>query len=316
MPARRLAATSAFPAALAGPATLLALVLPLVLAPRPAAGAPPSGSPVVHPLASPSSAPARAKAPAPPPATTATPRAITVCSDPWMPYAGSGVPGADEGYVLAVTREALRRGGLEIRYVAIPWSRCLADVEAGRWDAIACADLHEAKGVVYPEQPVGLNGPAIFTLAGSTWRYGGVASLERLRIGAVQGYTFTDEIDGWLAAHAKDGQHLYLAAGSEPLRRLMEMLAAGRLDAIVENSLVAAWTAHQAGRPPGFLRDAGASWAPVPIYVAFSSRRPDAAALARAFDAGILAMRADGTLARLLARYQIAGWGPPEAHVP
>jgi polar amino acid transport system substrate-binding protein len=255
---------------------------------------------------------ARAVAPAPAP----RPRVVTVCSDPWMPYTGSGVPGSDEGYVIALTREALRRGGLEIRYVAMPWSRCLADVEAGRWDAIACADHSEAKGAAYPEEPIGVSTPVVFTGPRSTWRYLGLPSLDGIRLGAVQNYTYTDDVDGWIKEHAGDPRRLFLAAGAEPLRRLMDMLGAGRVDAIIENGIVARWAAHRAGLPADFLREAGTTGPPVPIYLAFSRHAADHQALQRAFDAGLRSMKADGSLATLLARYQVPPWPAPKAARP
>jgi ABC-type amino acid transport substrate-binding protein len=54
----------------------------------------------------------------------------------------------------------------------------------------------------------------------------------------------------------------------------------------------------------------------VPIYVAFSRRAADHEALLRAFDAGLRAMQADGSLAALLARYQVPPWPRPKAARP
>ena len=236
-------------------------------------------------------------------------RTITICSDPWMPYAGDGSPGGDEGYVIALAREALRRAGLEVRYVVVPWSRCIADVQAGRWDAIACVDAREVQDVVYPAEPVGETAPTIFTRPGSTWRFTGLASLEQVRLGAIQHYAYADEVDGWIKDHAGDSRRLFLASGTEPLRRLLEMLDAGRVDAVIESPYVAAWTAHRLGRPAGSLRDAGSVGPQVPIYVAFSRRLADGPALARALDEGLRALRREGRIAALLARYHVPPWG-------
>lgn len=258
-------------------------------------------------------APAGGLAAAPAPA----PRVITICSDPWMPYAGEAGPGADEGYVIALARAALERSGHQVRYVVVPWSRCIADVRSGRWDAIACVDAREVADVHYPEEPVGQTRPSIFTRSDSTWTYRGPASLERIRLGAIQGYTYAEEVDGWIKDHGKDPRRMFLAAGTEPLHRLFEMLEAGRIDAIIESPLVAAWTAHKLGRPAGgALREAGVVGAQTPIYVAFSKRTPDGAALAKAFDEGLRALSAEGKLAPLLARYGVSAWPRPGARRP
>jgi polar amino acid transport system substrate-binding protein len=259
---------------------------------------------------------AAAPAPEDPRAAPTTPRVVTICSDPWMPYAGESGAGADEGYVVALARAALQRGGYQVRYVVAPWSRCIADVQAGRWDAIACVDAREVPDAVYPEEPVGETRPSFFVRRDSKWRYQGLASLEEIRLGAIQGYAYADEVDGWIKAHAGDDRHLFLASGTEPLRRLFEMLEAGRLDAIIESPLVAAWTAHRLGRPSGPLREVGVVGPLVPIYLAFSRRTPDGAALARAFDAGLRALRAEGKVAPLLARYGVPAWQRPGARAP
>lgn len=244
-------------------------------------------------------------------------RVVTICSDPWMPYAGEAGPGAEEGYVIALARAALERSGIQVRYVVTPWSRCIADVQAGRWDAIACVDAREVPDLHYPREPVGETRPAFFTRADSTWTFRGVGSLERIRLGAIQGYAYADEVDTWIKANAQDPGRIFLASGTEPLRRLFEMLEAGRLDAIIESPLVASWTAHRLGRPSGSaLREAGQVGPLVPIYVAFSRRTPDGAALAEAFDVGVRALRADGRLEPLLARYGVPRWQRPEASPP
>lgn len=244
-------------------------------------------------------------------------REITICSDPWMPFTGDGAPGAGEGYVIALARAALERGGYRVRYVVVPWSRCIADVQAGRWDAIACVDAREVTDVLYPEEPVGETRPSFFTRPDATWTYRGLPSLEGIRLGAIQSYAYAEEVDGWIADHAGDPRRLFLAAGTEPLRRLFEMLDAGRVDAIIESPLVAAWTARRLGRPAGGgLREAGVVGPQVPIYVAFSRRTPGGAALARAFDAGLRALRAEGRLDPLLARYGVPRWRRPGAGAP
>ena len=259
---------------------------------------------------------ARAEGPPGPPGPPPGGRVVTICSDPWMPYAGDGTPGSDEGYVIDLARLALAKGGYQVRYVVIPWSRCIADVRAGRWDAIACVDAREVEDVIYPAEPVGETRPSIFTRADSTWRYTGLASPEGRRLGALQNYAYASELDGWIKAHAGDGNRVFLAGGTEPLRRLLDMLEAGRVDAIVENPQVAAWTARRLGKPAGWLREAGTLKPSVPFYVAFSQKAADGPALAAAFDRGVQALRSEGRLDALLARYQVPSWQRPPARKP
>jgi polar amino acid transport system substrate-binding protein len=249
-----------------------------------------------------------------PPAGAAEPpkaRVVTICSDPWMPFAGDGRPGSDEGYVIELTREALARSGYQVRYVVVPWSRCIADVRSGRWDAIACVDAREVEDAIYPAEPVGETRPSLFTRTDSTWRFAGLPSLAGIRLGAIRNYAYSDDIDEWIRTNADDPKRVFLAGGTEPLNRLLEMLDAGRVDAIVENPHVAAWAARRLGKPAKGLRDAGSVRPLLHFYVAFSPKASDGPALAQAFDRGLRALRAEGKLDALLARYQVPAWSLP-----
>lgn len=246
------------------------------------------------------------KAPAP-----GSPRVVTICSDPWMPFAGDGPPDPDEGFVVTLGREALARFGHRVRYVVVPWSRCLTDVRAGRWDAVACADPREIPDAIYPVEPVGASGPSLFTVASSRWTYHGASSLAAVRLGAIRHYAYEDEIDAWIRAHQSDTRRVFLAAGTDPLRRLLEMLTAGRIDVLVENRHVARWAARMHGPGVAALREAGTAGPAVPIFIAFSKATPDGAALAREFDDGLRALYAEGRVAALLDRYGLAPWPRP-----
>jgi polar amino acid transport system substrate-binding protein len=255
-----------------------------------------------------SSAPEKAPAPG-----GTSPRVVTICSDPWMPFAGDGPPDPDEGLVVTLGREALARFGHRVRYVVVPWSRCLADVEAGRWDAVACADPREIPDAIYPVEPVGASGPSLFTVTSSTWTYRGPSSLANVRLGAIRHYAYEDEIDGWIRTHQTDPRHLFLAAGTDPLRRLLGMLVAGRIDVLVENRHVARWAARVHGPGVAAIREAGTAGPAVPIFIAFSRATPDGAELAREFDAGLRALYAQGRVAALLDRYGVEPWPRPAA---
>jgi polar amino acid transport system substrate-binding protein len=48
----------------------------------------------------------------------------------------------------------------------------------------------------------------------------------------------------------------------------------------------------------------------VPLYVAFSPKRPGADSLPERFDQGLLALRESGRLAQILGKYGVADWQP------
>lgn len=231
---------------------------------------------------------------------------LRVCSDRWPPY---GRAAADErqGYVVEIAR-AIFEPEWRVEYVVAPWSRCVADAREGRVGALAAAGPQEAPGLVYPVETVGAGDPTFFTLPSSRWTYTGTSSLAGVRLGAIQGYAYAPEFDAWLS-RGPGQESAWLATGDAPLGRLIAMLESGRLDAIVENPFVVAGTLVASGRAADALRKAGSLQHRNPLWLPFSARHPDAQRLAARFDEGLRALRADGRLAAILARYGLADWG-------
>jgi ABC-type amino acid transport substrate-binding protein len=81
------------------------------------------------------------------------------------------------------------------------------------------------------------------------------------------------------------------------------MLMAGRLDAVIIDQLKARWKLREMGLSEMVVEDGYAN-AAEPAYFAFSKASFDPEQVRR-FDAAIRAMRADGTLADVAARYGI-----------
>lgn len=230
---------------------------------------------------------------------------LRLCSDLWPPY-GRAAGDERQGYVVEIAR-AIFEPDWRVEYVVAPWSRCVADAREGRVGALAAAGPHEAPGLVYPEETVGAGDPTFFTLPASRWTFTGTSSLAGVRLGAIQGYAYEPAFDAWLS-RGPGRESAWLATGDAPLGRLIAMLESGRLDAILENPFVVAGTLEASGRAPDALRKAGSLQHKNPLWLPFSARHPDAQRLAARFDAGLRALRADGRLAAILARYRLADW--------
>lgn len=233
-------------------------------------------------------------------------RVLFFSSDPWTPYAGY----ADaelEGYIVDVMREIYEPLGYKVKYVNLPWSRCIRDTRDGKLTALAGADFDEVPDFIFPKETIGITRPAFFTRNNDAWKYTGLDSLSQIKLGVIQDYTYAKEIDEYIQRF-QDSERILIVKGNDPLQRLISSLQAGRIDAFIENAPVVYYTTHAMGLPPGMLREAGSPRMGVLLFIPFSPKLSKARELAGIFDERIRELRSGGRLKSILEKYQIEDW--------
>lgn len=240
-------------------------------------------------------------------AAPAAAETIRLRADYWCPY--NCAPGDKRpGYMVELAILALAPLGHSIDYAFSPWDRALEEVADGSVDAVVGATPLEAKGLVLTE-PLGRNSDCFFVRRDSDWHYEGIASLDHILLGVVYGYIHDEgEIDAYIAANDRTGGRVKATRDDEGAEKNVLALLNGRLDAILDSQAVVRFVANRAARA-GELREAGCL-DPLTVHIAFSPQRADAAELAAALSRQIAAMRADGSLAALLATYGLSDWQP------
>lgn len=154
-------------------------------------------------------------------------KTLRIVTDPWPPYAyleeGKAV-GIDVDTALAV----LNRMGYIGRIEMLPWKRCLALVKNLQADAILSAAVtNERKAFLYfPEEPVSKGDTVFFKRKGEDIAISRLADLEGLRVGAMLGYKYCEELD----------ESPYFASASRVanLEQSFNMLINERIDLVVE----------------------------------------------------------------------------------
>lgn len=208
---------------------------------------------------------------------------IAFCFEEWRPFSYVDETGALAGIQIEIDRTALDRAGLTASYEELPYSRCVAAVEAGTYDAMLLTS----------------DEPSLVESAASTvlWQVGvlvneaypadsfdGLDDFTGTTVGLVQGYEYPDAVadfDGWTVEEVADA--------SANLRKV----SAGRIDLTIDDVPWARWVARTDGLA---LKALSPLLFGAPQYAMWNAERGD---LRARYDAAIQAVLDDGTVDRI-----------------
>lgn len=236
------------------------------------------------------------------------PATLRAVGDNWCPYncaTDSQLP----GYLVELMRRVLGPR-YRLDYRVEPWTRAVELVTSSDADLLL-ATTPQTTPDLRLSVPLGVDRSCLFVRADNPWRYHRVADLEQIRLGVIQDYKYDADgpIDAMVArAIAAKSRRIEVATGEDALRQNFRKLAAGRMDAVIENENVGAWTIAQLGQRQTLVNAGCVEGYLGTVHVALAPARGDGKALLGAFDKGVAALRANGELAKILGRYGIADW--------
>lgn len=231
---------------------------------------------------------------------------ITVRADTWPPFNGNPKD-VKSGYMIEVLREIYGPLGHKIDYQLMSWDDSLASVRKGQFNAVVGASRDDAPDFVFPRNTFGVSKNTFFVLGKSKWSYAGIASLPKVKLGVIEDYAYSDELDAYIKANKASGK-VQVSRGEEALALLINKLQAGKVDVIVEDASVMLFALMKLGIPLGEIRAVGSPNDSQDLYVAFSPTTPASKEYAQQFDEGIRKLRASGKLQQILSRYNLSDW--------
>ncbi|HLO77134.1 MAG TPA: transporter substrate-binding domain-containing protein [Magnetospirillum sp.] len=230
---------------------------------------------------------------------------ITLRADEWCPY--NCAEGSDKpGYGIEIAKEIFAKAGHTVEYKTMAWARALEEARKGTVMAVIGADKVEAADFVFPDQSVAVIDNTFVVKKGGAWKYMGVASLEKIKLAGIQGYSYSGEIGDYVNANSKNPARFDMVGGDNALEMNLKKLVAGRVDATVDAKPVLAYKLAQMGLADK-VEFAG-SVDPSDIYIAFSPANPKSKEYAQILGKGIADMRASGRLKQILDRYGVSDW--------
>ncbi|WP_322001373.1 transporter substrate-binding domain-containing protein [Marinobacter alexandrii] len=209
---------------------------------------------------------------------------LTLVGDSWCPFNCSDQPG-NRGILVERAAAALAEEGFEVNYIEVPWTRSIAGVREAKYDAIVGTGPSETPDFHFPPEPLAIAHHSFYTLPSRAWEYQGLQSLEDVRIGVVQDYSYGGLYEEYIKKHQDNPARVVTLSGDRALPRLINMLSLGRIDAFIEAERVLNYQFNSAGRTNP-LRHAGLAYKEN-LYVAFSPALDNGRELAAALGRGM-----------------------------
>lgn len=232
---------------------------------------------------------------------------VRLAADPWCPY-NCRPSDRHPGYMIELAQEILIAHGYRVAYQTLPWSRALREARQGRIDGAVGATHQNGKGLTFGKQALGIDHTVVATLNGSALSYNGPHSLDGLRIGIIADYGYDNggPIDRYLAERIqRDPNSIVLLATDHALQQLIDMLTRHRIDVLFANSNVLAYHLKTMELQGSVRVQDTEAYDIVGIAFTPNARGKE---LARLMDEGLLAMRQNGQLEKILAVYGLKDW--------
>ncbi len=225
-----------------------------------------------------------------------------IVADSWCPY-NCDPEAENPGFIVEIAQKAFEKHDINVEYSILPWTRAIEETRAGKHTAIIGAYRNDAPDFIFPKIHQGVSKNRFFVKKGNTWRYQDMASLEKISVGAIIGYSYTDFMDAYIDKYKDDIARVQLISGDKALDINIKKLLLGRVGTVIENVDVMALHLKQINKvdevePAGeILRDHHE------LYVAFSPKNPNAQRYATILSDETKAMHASGELKQIMSKY-------------
>jgi polar amino acid transport system substrate-binding protein len=234
---------------------------------------------------------------------------ITLVADQWCPY--NCVPDSEKpGYAIEIAKEIFNKNNIKIVYSNLPWDRAIEESRKGTYNGIVGANKLEASDFIFPEEKIGYSVNMFYVKEESTWQFDGIASLEKVSLGVIDGYSYNEGLDAYIEKNKTNSSKIQVIDGETGLVQNFKKLDMGRIDVFVENQAVGANYINE-NRIVG-LKSAGqitdVNKENDFIYIAFSPSNPNSQKYSQMLSDGIKEMRASGKLQEILDKYYVTDW--------
>ncbi|MFC3533075.1 substrate-binding periplasmic protein [Vogesella facilis] len=221
---------------------------------------------------------------------------LIAAEDDWAPYSSrQGNSDQPEGLTPQLVREIFASQQVTVRFIAVPFSRCLQMVATG--SAVACFNTtitdDNRRQFIWHPTPLFHEELAIFALKPAATPLT-LKNLAGRLVGITQGYTYPSNFMNAPAIRR-------VTALSDD--NLISMLLARRVDFILLNTLPGLLRASRNAASAGKLHKVGVI-SRDGFWLNFSRHHPDGAVMARKFEAGLQALKQSGRYQQIMHSFR------------
>lgn len=235
---------------------------------------------------------------------------ITLVADGWCPY--NCEPNADRpGYMVEIAKKAFEKHGITVEYSNLPWARAIEDARQNKYTGIIGAYHGDAPDFIFPSVPQGRSVFSFYVNKEDSWTYNGVESLANRSLGAINDYSYSEQLDAYIEAHKADHARVQILSGDNAIDNNVKKLVLKRVDTIIEDRQAMTYFLS----PPEYesVRDSIKEAGVLPnvengngiMFIAFSPSNPNSKHYAEILSAETAEMSKNGTLKKILSRYGI-----------
>lgn len=225
---------------------------------------------------------------------------ILLVADPWCPH-NCKAGDAQEGYMVEIAREAMAEAGYTLDYRNYSWARALRMTRQGDFHAVVGALRTDAPDFIFPDVAQGRASIALFTHPDNDWAYNGIDSLKNQTLLAINGYSYTAELDKYIEKNRENRERIWILSGADPMQRALSLLEQDRTDIFAEDDYVVSWAVRndpELDRPrrAGLIKEAQS-------YIAFSPALDSSTELARLLSEGTQKLIENGRVDAIMESY-------------
>lgn len=223
-------------------------------------------------------------------------KVITAASDPWPPFVDPDHP--KKGISIEIVTAAFATQGYTMEHKITPWARAENDVKTGKTDVLPNTWFTEKrKAYLAYSKPYASNQVKFVKRKGDAFEFNGLESLAGKKVGIMLGYGYRDDF-----MNSKDFKREAVSDFVINIKKLV----GGRIDLTLEDeivgkNLIAAKDASLLDKIE-FTKNALSA---NELFVTCGLANPRHEEIINAFNKGLEAIRADGTLVKIFKSYGI-----------
>ena len=220
---------------------------------------------------------------------------LKLVSSEWPPYVEKTAPG--KGAAMDLVSRILKRAGYETEISIESWTRSLQGSEIGIYDVVATAwYTKERNRELQFSDPYYENVIRLVKRKRDPLRFRSYDDLQNLMIGVTTGYAYGEEFER--------AQGFLRVAKNHIIQNIL-LLQQGRIDLVIGDEWVIRHELTQYF--PNAIKEFEFLGRPVSrrgLHIAVSRTRPDHKEIITAFNKALAAMKADGSMEKLLEKYR------------